>query len=838
MPSSTQIANVPGTVTVVFARSDNGVLGDRKYTVPVTGVGHAGTHVIHSTAVANFTGGLTPVNSVELATLAAKIAADYYAWKTASLEVRYETISPWTEDGMHDVEYVHGADIFTAVHRSEWEPEFGQLKQSGTYGSSDTVVAPIDTYFGVTLGDVSARRNLRYGQGVVSLLTSESDGLGGYTIVSTGKTLSVLNACDEIPNEYFVEVWREPINNRWMVHPLCEYSLIYASGSGSGLGGGGGDDDGGDENCGDCGPCKAFPCTLCVTTSGVTDGSCTDSDSLPSPLNLARFNDLDDLSCVWLADSGGPVGMAGGPLCGYHYGSTFYYEVGTGRFKWGFFYGALSTVYYQSDVFSPMDSAEMCSEFFNTSGVTFEKISESFPTLTWPATLTIKACATAPPRIYFSDRQICQEANVYVTIVGENFTTPGDTTVTFYPTMTNSVISVTGTSQMVVNITAVPPLGAISAKVTNSNGTSTEVQVAEVVDCTTPPERWWCCSTVAYSDSDFTTAAPSAGFDGIGCIQVPEFANAGDTFSYYTGGVYVLVTALSGPYATETACEAAPCTGSGAVTVAFNNADVCQDAATITITGTGFETTAGNNLVTFETLGAVGTCTSVTGTTSMVVTFSTNPTGFGSLTATVTNANGTSTPAVQVATITDCSGGILWQDTFTGTNGTEITTHTPDISPGGAGYTTLSAQLAFELQSNSLQQIAGNLNPLIGFDPGLTATTATIKITWTSAIISVILAPRNRAEEVAISYSGGINWQINVGGQTQSVTMTEGVTYTLIVEDTGTSITATVADSAGNNGVSVTKSTSLGTSSTVWQLGATMLMDGAITFDNLEVTTP
>lgn len=92
-------------------------------------------------------------------------------------------------------------------------------------------------------------------------------------------------------------------------------------------------------------------------------------------------------------------------------------------------------------------------------------------------------------------------------------------------------------------------------------------------------------------------------------------------------------------------------------TVEFFDFDICQDDELITIAGTHFESIfggglPGNNLVTFN-LGAAGTVTSGDPTT-LVVTFTTNPTSTGALTAIVTNANGTSGAAVQVATVIEC----------------------------------------------------------------------------------------------------------------------------------------------------------------------------------------
>ena len=83
-------------------------------------------------------------------------------------------------------------------------------------------------------------------------------------------------------------------------------------------------------------------------------------------------------------------------------------------------------------------------------------------------------------------------------------------------------------------------------------------------------------------------------------------------------------------------------------TVNLNSASRSISATTVTITGTGFDTTAANNTVTFN-LGAVGTVTAAT-SNQLTVTFTTQPTSIGSLTATVTTNGQSSGSAVQVAT--------------------------------------------------------------------------------------------------------------------------------------------------------------------------------------------
>ena len=129
-------ANVPMSVTVAFPREDSGVASGSFFTIEVAGIGHLGTQLVHSTCVAEFEGGADPVNLLELQNLANQIASDWYAWREAPLEMRYESAVPWTVEGMHDVEYLHDTGISTSIHRSTWEPDAGWYGHAGTYGST------------------------------------------------------------------------------------------------------------------------------------------------------------------------------------------------------------------------------------------------------------------------------------------------------------------------------------------------------------------------------------------------------------------------------------------------------------------------------------------------------------------------------------------------------------------------------------------------------------------------------------------------------------------------------------------------------------------------------
>ena len=113
-------------------------------------------------------------------------------------------------------------------------------------------------------------------------------------------------------------------------------------------------------------------------------------------------------------------------------------------------------------------------------------------------------------------------------------------------------------------------------------------------------------------------------------------------------------------------------------TVTLNIADLDITTTTLTITGTGFDTTPGNNTVTFND-GAIGTVNSATSTQLNII-FSTQPTGTGSLTAVVITNSISSGAPIQVATVVT---------TPTPTPTPTIVTGTPPPSSGGSSTVTI-----------------------------------------------------------------------------------------------------------------------------------------------------
>ena len=132
-----------------------------------------------------------------------------------------------------------------------------------------------------------------------------------------------------------------------------------------------------------------------------------------------------------------------------------------------------------------------------------------------------------------------------------------------------------------------------------------------------------------------------------------------------------------------------------APTVDIRTANLANNATSIVITGTGFNTTAANNTVTFNN-GAIGTVASATAT-QLNVNLTTPPTNTGSLTVVVTTSSISSGSPVQVATVvaTDASPrvsipGLFTADDDGASNSDNITSiQTPRFTGVGPANTTI-----------------------------------------------------------------------------------------------------------------------------------------------------
>ena len=128
-----------------------------------------------------------------------------------------------------------------------------------------------------------------------------------------------------------------------------------------------------------------------------------------------------------------------------------------------------------------------------------------------------------------------------------------------------------------------------------------------------------------------------------------------------------------------------------APTVNLSTASLAINATTLTIAGTNFDTTAGNNTVVFNN-GAVGTVSAATAN-QLTVTFTTPPTSTGSLTAVVTTNGQSSGSAVQVATVilaTQATLVVVPTPSSININGTSTLSTTGGSGSGAVSYTLVS----------------------------------------------------------------------------------------------------------------------------------------------------
>ena len=261
-----------------------------------------------------------------------------------------------------------------------------------------------------------------------------------------------------------------------------------------------------------------------------------------------------------------------------------------------------------------------------------------------------------------------------LTITGSNFdTTAANNTVTFDNGAVGTVTSATSTSLSISFTTLPATSGSLTAVVTTDSQSSGDpVQVAIITPVVTPSTASIPINSTGLVINGFGLAYLSStaivANDGIAGSASP--AGVPPLYVTFNDGAEGFVTAatatsLSVTFTTEptavgslTAIVTALGQNSGtAVQVATvipvvtqNTATIAADATGITINGLGFDATAANNPVTFND-GAAGTVGSAT-TTSLTVTFTTQPTASGSLTAIVTTDSQSSGSAVQVATIT------------------------------------------------------------------------------------------------------------------------------------------------------------------------------------------
>ena len=281
------------------------------------------------------------------------------------------------------------------------------------------------------------------------------------------------------------------------------------------------------------------------------------------------------------------------------------------------------------------------------------------------------ATAVAAPTVTSSASNLALNAATLI-IAGSGFDTiAANNTVTLNNGATGTVTAATST-QLTVTFTSPPTsTGSLTAVVASFGGISgSPVQVATAVlapvDCVVSPwSAYGACSASCGggTQTQTRTIVTPASNGGAACPALTQSqscntqpcpvdcaVSAWSACSASCGGGTQTRTVTTAAAYGGAACPtlSQSCNTQACPTVTSSTSSRSISATTVTITGTGFDTTAANNTVTFN-LGAVGTVTAAT-SNQLTVTFTTQPTSIGSLTATVTTNGQSSGSAVQVAT--------------------------------------------------------------------------------------------------------------------------------------------------------------------------------------------
>lgn len=262
--------------------------------------------------------------------------------------------------------------------------------------------------------------------------------------------------------------------------------------------------------------------------------------------------------------------------------------------------------------------------------------------------------ATVKPVVTSSTTDMAADAETII-IHGSGFsTTIGHNSVVFDNGASGTVTAATNSALTVTFSTNPTSADSLSATVTVNGQSSASVQVATVTPVITSS------TADLAADADSIVIAGS-GFDSVaarntvvfnnGAIGVVTSASSTSltvdfTVRPQTGGSLTAIVTSNGNSSGVSAVQVAKVVP---VVVTNSSLKLNADSTTLTINGVGFDTTAGNNLITFNN-GAVGTVSVATATT-LSVTLSTRPTAAGGLTAVVTTNGSSSGSPVQVATV-------------------------------------------------------------------------------------------------------------------------------------------------------------------------------------------
>ena len=213
--------------------------------------------------------------------------------------------------------------------------------------------------------------------------------------------------------------------------------------------------------------------------------------------------------------------------------------------------------------------------------------------------------------------------------------------------LSHVVTGLTNGTAYTFSVTATNTIGTGSASAASNSVTPAPLPTVNLNSAS----RSISATTVTITGTGFdTTAANNTVTFNLGAVGTVTAATSNQLTVTFTtlptsiGSLTAIVT--TNGQSSGSAVQVA--TAVAAPSVTSSTSDLALNAATLIIAGTGFDTTAANNTVTFNN-GAAGTVTAAT-STQLTVTFTSPPTSTGSLTAVVTSFGGISGSPVQVAT--------------------------------------------------------------------------------------------------------------------------------------------------------------------------------------------
>ncbi len=408
--------------------------------------------------------------------------------------------------------------------------------------------------------------------------------------------------------------------------------------------------------------------------------------------------------------------------------------------------------------------------------------------------------ATVTPVVTSSTANLPANAST-ITINGFGFdSAAGNNKVTFTDGAVGTVTTATATSLTVTFSVKPTTAGSLTAVVTSNNvssGSAVQVApIAPVVLANTGNLLAANATTITLNGSGFDTTLGNntVNFNNgaVGTVIAATATSLTVSFSTKptTAGsltAFVVVDGVSSGAAVQVATVVPVVTSS--------TSSLAANASTITITGFGFDPTAGSNTVTFNN-GATGTVTAAT-PTSLTVTFSANPTTAGSLTAIVATDTVSSGAAIQVATVTPVVTSSV-ANLPAGTSEVTINGFGFDSTPahntvvfndGAVGTVTSATPTSLTVTFSTEPIIPGNLTAAVttdGVSSGTAVQVATVVPVVTSS--SVNLA----ANATSITING---FGFDTTAANNTVTFNDGAVYGTVTSASATSLTVTFTTS-------------------------------------------